>query len=57
MGPLGKKNLDALAQPEARLRREGGAGKLIMGRLLYTELTSRDPGLGDLILAPAALTV
>ena len=39
------------------LAHDAGAGKTIMGGLLFRELQSREPNLRTLIVAPAALTV
>jgi superfamily II DNA or RNA helicase len=48
-----------LPQPRIRhlMAHDAGAGKTIMGGLLYKELASREPELRTLIVAPAALTV
>jgi superfamily II DNA or RNA helicase len=48
-----------LPQPRIRhlMAHDAGAGKTIMGGLLYKELVSREPDLRTLIVAPAALTV
>ena len=48
-----------LPQPRIRhlMAHDAGAGKTIMGGLLYKELASREPVLRTLIVAPAALTV
>jgi SNF2 family DNA or RNA helicase len=48
-----------LPQPRIRhlMAHDAGAGKTIMGGLLYKELASREPELRILIVAPAALTV
>jgi superfamily II DNA or RNA helicase len=48
-----------LPQPRIRhlMAHDAGAGKTVMGGLLFKELTSRDPNLRTLIVAPAALTV
>ncbi|MBN2002243.1 MAG: DUF3883 domain-containing protein [Anaerolineae bacterium] len=48
-----------LPQPRIRhlMAHDAGAGKTVMGGLLYKELASRDPNLRTLIVAPAALTV
>ena len=47
-----------LPQPRIRhlLAHDAGAGKTIMGGLLYKELAGRQPELRTLIVAPAALT-
>jgi SNF2 family DNA or RNA helicase len=47
-----------LPQPRIRhlMAHDAGAGKTIMGGLLYKELASREPNLRTLVLAPAALT-
>jgi SNF2 family DNA or RNA helicase len=47
-----------LPQPQIRhlMAHDAGAGKTIMGGLLFKELASRDPKLRTLIVAPAALT-
>ncbi len=47
-----------LPQPRIRhlLAHDAGAGKTIMGGLLYKELAGRQPDLRTLIVAPAALT-
>lgn len=47
-----------LPQPRIRhlMAHDAGAGKTIMGGLLYKELASRRPNLRTLIVAPAALT-
>jgi superfamily II DNA or RNA helicase len=47
-----------LPQPRIRhlMAHDAGAGKTIMGGLLYKELASRNPHLRTLIVAPAALT-
>jgi SNF2 family DNA or RNA helicase len=47
-----------LPQPRIRhlMAHDAGAGKTIMGGLLYKELLSRHPDLRTLIVAPAALT-
>jgi superfamily II DNA or RNA helicase len=47
-----------LPQPRIRhlMAHDAGAGKTIMGGLLFKELASRDPALRTLIVAPAALT-
>jgi hypothetical protein len=48
-----------LPQPRIRhlMAHDTGAGKTIMGGLLYRELASRESALRTLIVAPAALTV
>ncbi len=48
-----------LPQPRIRhlMAHDAGAGKTVMGGLLYKELASRQPQLRTLIVAPAALTV
>lgn len=48
-----------LPQPCIRhlMAHDAGAGKTVMGGLLYKELASRHPDLRTLIVAPAALTV
>jgi len=48
-----------LPQPRIRhlMAHDAGAGKTVMGGLLFKELASRDPDLRTLIVAPAALTV
>ncbi len=48
-----------LPQPRIRhlMAHDAGAGKTVMGGLLYKELASRRPDLRALIVAPAALTV
>ena len=48
-----------LPQPRIRhlMAHDAGAGKTIMGGLLFKELASRNPDLRTLIVAPAALTV
>jgi superfamily II DNA or RNA helicase len=48
-----------LPQPRIRhlMAHDAGAGKTIMGGLLYKELAGRDPELRTLIVTPAALTV
>lgn len=47
-----------LPQPRIRhlMAHDAGAGKTIMGGLLYKELASRQPDMRTLIVAPAALT-
>ncbi len=48
-----------LPQPRIRhlMAHDAGAGKTVMGGLLFKELASREPELRTLIVAPAALTV
>ena len=48
-----------LPQPRIRhlMAHDAGAGKTVMGGLLYKELASRSPHLRTLVVAPAALTV
>ena len=48
-----------LPQPTIRhlMAHDAGAGKTVIGGLLYKELASRTPGLRTLVVAPAALTV
>jgi len=48
-----------LPQPRIRhlMAHDAGAGKTVMGGLLYKELASRNPDLRTLIVTPAALTV